>query len=145
MDTPMSSALIVCIDANVYISALAFGGKPSKIVELALAKKFHLVTSEAILSEVKRNLVRKLDFTEAEVNSFFEIICEISSVYAPTGTFKLINHKADNLVLETALMGGADILVTGDKKDLLPLKIVNTMIIETPSALLERLKSLGIE
>ena len=138
----MNKILTVCIDANVYISAIAFGGKPSKIVEFALARKFHLVVSIAILNEVKRNLIKKLDFTEEEVDSLLKIILEVSSVYHPTGTFKFIEHKADNLVLETALMGNADILVTGDKKDLLPLKILNGIVIEPPSAFLDRLEKL---
>ncbi len=55
-----------------------------------------------------------------------------------------IAHKADNLVLETALMANADILVTGDKKDLLPLKVFNGVIIEPPSAFLDRLAKLDI-
>ena len=38
-----------CIDTNVYISAFAFGGKPAKIIELALLKKFNLVVSTHIL------------------------------------------------------------------------------------------------
>jgi len=140
----MNKMLTVCIDANVYISAVAFGGKPSKIIEFALARKFQLVVSTAILNEVKRNLIKKLDFTEEEVDSFLKIIMEVASVYLPTGTFKFIEHKADNLVLETALMANADLLVTGDKKDLLPLKILNGVIIESPAAFLDRLEKLGI-
>ena len=140
----MSKMLSVCIDANVYISALAFGGKPSKIIEFALARKFHLVVSMAILNEVKKNLVKKLDFTDEEVDRFLQIILEVSSIYQPTGTFKFIEHKADNLVLETALMASADVLVTGDKKDLLPLKIFDGVVIEPPSAFLERLEKLGV-
>ena len=62
--------LTVCIDANVYISAFAFEGKPAKVVEGALLRKFYLVTSMVILSEVRRNLVKKLDFTETEVSEF---------------------------------------------------------------------------
>jgi uncharacterized protein len=126
--------LTVCIDANVYISAIAFGGKPFKIIELALDRKFHLVVSMSILNEVKKNLTKKLGFTEEKV----------TSVYEPTGIFELIQHKADNLVLETAIMAKADVLVTGDKKDLLPLKEMHGVIIEPPSAFLSRLEKMGI-
>ncbi len=134
--------LTVCIDANVFISALAFGGKPAKIVEYALARKFNLVTSSAILNEVKRNLVNKLDFTQTEVDELLAEIILISTIYEPSGDFKFISHKADNLVLETAFLGNAHILVTGDKKDLLPLKLFNGIIIEPPSAFLNRIESI---
>ncbi|HLB93794.1 MAG TPA: putative toxin-antitoxin system toxin component, PIN family [Candidatus Babeliales bacterium] len=134
----------VCIDANVYISAIAFGGKPAKIVELALLRKFDLVTSLPILDEVSRNLTNKLGFSAVEVNQFLRDILAISSVYEPTGSVSYITHKQDNLVLETALLGNVDVLVTGDKKDLLPLKNFKGIVIEPPSVFLLRLESLGI-
>lgn len=136
-----NNMLIVCIDANVYISAFAFGGKPAEIVEYALARKFYLVTSSAILNEVKRNLVKKLDFTESEVHEFLGDISEVATIYEPSGEVAYINHKQDNLVLETALLGNAHVLVTGDKKDLLPLKIFHGIIIEPPAAFLYRLEA----
>ena len=136
--------LIVCIDANVYTSAFAFGGKPQQIVKLALEQKFHLVTSDAILNEVKHNLTTKLSATSHNVDDFLNALTNITSVYKPTGTLTLINHTTDNLVLETALLGNANILVTGDKKDLLPLKMIHNMIIEPPSAFLDHLKNLVI-
>lgn len=134
-----SNMLTVCIDANVYISGIAFGGKPAKILELALARKFYLVTSSSILNEVKRNLVKKLDFTESEVHELLGAISEVATIYEPTGEIAFINHKQDNLVLETALLGNAHVLVTGDKKDLLPLGVFRGIIIEPPSAFLVRL------
>jgi putative PIN family toxin of toxin-antitoxin system len=136
--------LTVCIDSNVYISALAFGGKPLKILEYALARKFHLVISSAILNEVRHNLVTKLEFTDSEVDQLFREIIEISTIYEPSGKLQLISHKKDNLVLETAILGSADVLVTGDKRDLLPLKEVNGITIEPPSAFLARLEAMSL-
>lgn len=136
--------LKVCIDANVYISALAFGGKPSKVIELAVARKFNLITSSAILNEVKRNLVNKLELKENDVQEFLDEILLISDIYEPSGIVKLIPHPKDTLVLETAMLGNADILVTGDRKDLLPLKVFHGIIIEPPSAFLERIEKLDL-
>jgi predicted nucleic acid-binding protein len=39
-------------------------------------------------------------------------------------------------------MGGADVLVTGDKKHLLPLKEFQGIVIEPPSAFLSRLDAM---
>ena len=136
--------LKVCIDANVYISALAFGGKPSKIIELALTRRFYLITGSSILNEVKRNLVLKLGLAETDVEEFLNDVLQISTLYEPSGKIQLIPHPKDTLVLETALMGNADILVTGDKKDLLPLKVFQGVIIEPPSAFLLRLETLDV-
>lgn len=139
-----TNMLKVCIDANVYISAIAFGGKSNKVIELALDKKFDLITSSAILNEVMRNLVKKLEFSEAEVQEFLDELVQISSMYEPSGKIQLIPHPKDTLVLETAILGNANVLVTGDKKDLLPLKLFNGIIIEPPAAFLLRLEVLDI-
>jgi uncharacterized protein len=134
--------LTVCIDSNVYISAIAFGGKPLKVIEYALARRFYLIISSAIITEVKHNLVKKLEFSSTEVDQLFNEIITVSTIYEPTGLHNFINHQKDNLVLETALLGDVDILVTGDKKDLLPLKVFHNIIIEPPSAFLMRLESI---
>lgn len=137
-----NNILTVCIDANVYISGIAFGGKPLKILEFALDRKFYLVTSLVILTEAKRNLINKLGLAESNVNLLFDEIIQIATIYEPTGKVQFIDHKQDNLVLETALLGNDDILVNGDKKDLLPLKIFHGIIIEPPSAFLMRLEEI---
>lgn len=135
--------LRVCIDANVYISGLAFGGKPLRVLTLALNREFYLITSLHILTEVKRNLKEKLFFPETLVDELLGEYIQVSDIYDPEGKIKYIDHKQDNMVLETALLGSADVLVTGDKKDLLPLKVFQGIIIEPPSAFLRRLEESG--
>jgi putative PIN family toxin of toxin-antitoxin system len=131
--------LRVCLDANIYISAIAFRGKPEQVVNLALERRFYLITSSHILNEVKRNLILKLGLPEVLVQETLDNIMEIATIYEPHGITQFIPHANDSLVLEAALMGNADILVTGDKKDLLPLKTFHGIIIEPPSMFLERL------
>ena len=135
--------ITACLDSNIYISAVAFGGKPLKIVERALNREFFLVTSPHILQEVRRNLLGKLGLEKLRVDQFLADITEISSVFVPSGKVRFIKHDGDNLVLELALTGGCDVLVTGDKKHLLPLKDFQGVVIEPPSAFLMRLDSLS--
>ena len=91
-----------CIDSNVYISAICFGGKPLKILELALDRKFHLITSELILNEVSKNLNQKMQLTKSKVEALIDDVMAVSSIYHPTGKIKIATHIPDNLVLETA-------------------------------------------
>ncbi len=104
--------ITVCLDANVYISGIAFGGKPLKILEQALNRDFHLVTGPNILEEVRRNLISKLGVKPKRVDQFLSDISEVSSVFVPTGKVHFISHAADNLVLELAIAGHCDVLVT---------------------------------
>lgn len=130
--------LRVCLDANVYISGLGFGGKPGRIVSMALSRSFFLITSAAIINESKRNLVLKLKMQEQDAERVLNQILAVADMYEPTGHVMYIPHAKDTLVLETALLGSCDVLVTGDKKDLLPLKKFQGISIETPSVFLER-------
>ena len=130
--------LTVCIDANVYVSALGFGGRPSEVIEKALNQEFSLVTSVLILSEVQKNLTEKISVNPEKVKRFLQDLLDVATIYEPTGQMHIIKHRADNLVLETALMGFCDVLVTGDKKHLLPLGCVGNLVIETPAQFLQR-------
>ena len=131
--------LTACLDANVYISGIAFGGKPLEILERAFNRDFLLVTGPNILQEVRRNLLNKLQIRPSRIDLFIADISDNSSIFVPSGQITFIGHKADNLVLELALMSGCDVLVTGDKKHLLPLKKFQGIIIEPPSHFLRRL------
>ena len=130
--------LTVCLDANVYVSGLGFGGRPLEVIHKALNQDFSLVISETILSELKRNLINKIGVSSEKVERFLQDILNMATIYEPKGQLHLIKHKSDNLILETALMGFCDVLVTGDKKHLLPLGSVGGLVIETPSIFLQR-------
>jgi len=103
------------LDANIYVSAVGFGGKPLQVVELALTKEYLLITSEHILNEARKNLTRKIGLNSDDVAQFLQNIAEVATFFTPTGSISVTDDPEDNRVIETALMGFADILVTGDK------------------------------
>ncbi len=134
------AALIACVDANVFVSALAFNGVPQQVIDRLLAGQFSHVTGENILTEVRRNAVGKLRLAPRQVDAVLEDIRAISSMYVPSGGHGYIAHAKDNLVLEVALSGSCTVLVSGDRKHLLPLSPFRGMVIEPPSAFLKRLR-----
>jgi predicted nucleic acid-binding protein len=97
------------------------------------------VTGPNIISEVRRNLLGKLELEQQHVDTFLDDLLQVASVFVPEGKIHLISHKGDNLVLELALIGGCDVLVTGDRKHLLPLSPFKGLLIEPPSRFLVRL------
>jgi uncharacterized protein len=134
--------LAACLDSNVFISGIAFRGTPLRLIERALRRDFHLITSVIILEEVRRNLLGKLEVDPVFVDPLLEDLLAVSSAFVPAGKYRYIDHEADNLILEVALMGGADVLVTGDRRHLLPLNPFMGLKIEPPSKFLARLDSL---
>lgn len=133
-------ALIACVDANVFVSAIAFDGVPQQVVDRLLAGQFSHVTGENVLAEVRRNVVGKLRLPPRQVDDLLDDIRAVSSLYVPGGTRRYIAHLKDNLVLDLALTGSCNVLVSGDRKHLLPLSPFHGMIIEPPSAFLKRLR-----
>lgn len=63
----------VVADTNVLISALMFGGLPGTFLDLALAKAFTLVSSEALLDELYEKLRGK--FAVPELRPVPEFTC----------------------------------------------------------------------
>ncbi len=131
----------VCIDSNVWLSGINFGGIPGEIVQLGLKKKFQIVISDFILKEIDRNLTHKFDISKRKKMRLLYRIAQISDVYEPRGSVTIIpNRHPDNLVLETAWIGRAKYLVTGDKEHLLPLKTFRNIKIIEPSNFLSIIK-----
>ena len=134
--------LKVCLDTNVWLSGLAFSGVPSQIVTMAMNRKFQIVTSLFILDEMERNLVQKFDVPTRKARQLRTHIEKIGDVYDPKGTVRVVaGHAADNLVLETAWLGRARYLVTGDRQHLVPLKTFRNVKIIEPSMFLKSFKS----
>lgn len=139
---PNKDLPIVCLDANVIISAFAFGGIPSDLIDHLYDRDFSHVTGPHILQEVRRNLIFKMKEGEETVDRFLMRLERISTMIVPSGKFKAIQHEADNIVLEIAVRGGCNVLVTGDKRHLLPLNPFQGLIIEPPAQFLRRLRSI---
>ena len=137
-----SLLIAACVDSNIFVSGIAFGGKPLRVLERALRRDFRMITSVVIMNEVRRNLVGKLGLSSRRVDDFLTDILAVSSAYVPTGEVTFISHPGDDLVLEVSLMSGADVLVTGDRRHLLPLNPFKGLTIEPPSAFLRRLDGL---
>ncbi|OFZ78453.1 MAG: putative toxin-antitoxin system toxin component, PIN family [Bdellovibrionales bacterium RIFOXYD1_FULL_53_11] len=129
----------VCLDTNVWISGLIKpSGTSSKVVELAMKKRFHVVCSTSILMEMEKNLIFKFGVNARFAKKICFRISQVADVYEPVGSIKLIpNQHADNLILETALMGKAKYLVTGDWQHLLSMRSFHNIKIIPPARFLE--------
>lgn len=134
--------LKVCIDTNVWISGIMFSGPPAEVVTTAFNRKFDVVLSRVILDELERNLLNKFHFSRGNTKRMINRILQVADLYEPLGSIRVIpNRHPDNLVLETAALGNAKFLVTGDKEHLLPLKRFKHIKIVEPTAFLMYVKN----
>jgi uncharacterized protein len=128
--------MLVVIDSNVWISAIVFGGTPRKLFETIARNGGLIVASEEIFTEVRRILSQKFNDFTADFEDLKAILQPII-VKVDLGQIRIsvCRDEDDNRVLETAVIGGAPVIVTGDK-DLLVLSKYKNIDIMTPSQFL---------
>jgi len=131
----------IVVDTNVFISALLKSRNCTKILEALKQNKFQLVISDKMVEEfliVVEN--PKFEFCEFEKHELKELLVEKSkSVFNPVAKISVCRDVKDNIVLECAVSGKADFIVTGDK-DLLTLKSFRKIPIITPRQFLKILR-----
>jgi putative PIN family toxin of toxin-antitoxin system len=110
------------LDTNVLVSAIVFGGPPRDVLETILTGEHRLVLSPAILDELRRVLTgSKFRYPATAAGHIDAELREIAEIVEPvTRLSVVIADPEDNRVLECAVEGGADFIVSGDR-DLLAL------------------------
>ena len=130
------------LDTNVFISALFWTGSPHNVLEKTLEGGFILVISGAILEEIEERLLNKFKFPVEDILSFLEIIVLNSHIVEPNIKLEAVPQDPnDNKIIECAVSGNADYIVTGDK-DILNLKEFRGIKIITSNHFLKVLNNL---
>jgi putative PIN family toxin of toxin-antitoxin system len=130
----------VVIDTNVFISGLNFAGKPSEILELFIKWNIEVFISPFILSEIERILKERFEWSEGNIHRVLNRIKRQTILVNPKLKVTVIkeNHD-DNRILECAIEGTVQYLISGDRKHLLPLKEYQGTKIISPSDFLKLL------
>jgi putative PIN family toxin of toxin-antitoxin system len=112
----------VVLDTNIIVSAaINPKGPPAETVRAWRAHSFTWVTSPALLEELESvlrsaRLSRYLAWTGDEIAEFLALVRQVAWVVAPSTRIDAIKRDpADNRVLEAAIEGRVDYIVTGDR------------------------------
>ena len=107
----------VVFDTNIFISALAI---PGSLAEKATLKIIEgediLLISKDIINEVLPVLSSKFSRDKEGLSHVAVILSELGELVKPTGKVSIFKDDPDKRILECALHGKADVLVTGDKE-----------------------------
>ena len=126
------------LDTNVLVSAiLSPTGPPDLILQAWRRGAFELITSAPLLMELRGvlgrpRIAKRLRRQPAEVATFLSDFSENALVVTPEEELHVVQRDpADNRVLEAAVAGKADFVVSGDE-DLLALSYEGVSIV-TPA------------
>jgi len=128
----------IVLDANIYISAILFGGKPEKVLDLARKGRIEILISEAILAQIIRVLKKKFGWADWQISEIVEEIRAITILVIPKQILKVIKEKnSDNRILECAIEGKSQYIISGDEHHLLPLRKYRGIKILSPAEFLK--------
>jgi uncharacterized protein len=109
------SARIV-IDTNVYISAIFWGGKPRKVLELGRNGHISIFTSSEIQTEIETKLKTKFGIEEREVAQILLDYAMFTLPIKPLEKISVIDADPDDdKFIECAVAAKAGYIVSGDK------------------------------
>lgn len=130
----------VVVDTNVLVSRLLVAGStPARAVRMAVDQG-QLLLSDAMLEEVVRVLLKpKFDpyVTMEERQEFLRMLSRVAVRVPVTYRVQACRDEKDNMVLELAVNGRADVVISGDR-DLLEMGSYQGIAIVTPAEYLTK-------
>ncbi len=122
----------VVIDTNVYISAIFWGGKPRKVVNLGRTGDIIIFTSNEIEQEIAEKLINKFNLSKAETDQILIDFSTFTNNIKVTSKIKIIESDPDdNKFLECGVDAKVNFIISGDKH-LINLKKYKTIKIVNP-------------
>jgi uncharacterized protein len=132
----------IVLDTNILVSGTFWGGNSSRIIDLIDSGKIELVLSEEIIKEYnsvinREEILDKIKNKDLILNKSIQKIIKDSNIVNPTQQLDLIKEDPDdNKILECALYGNVDYIISNDGH-LLKIKEFNEFKIITPEEFLE--------
>jgi putative PIN family toxin of toxin-antitoxin system len=131
----------VVFDTNVIVSALLFENSTPAQAFFATLKSGEVLLSAPLAEEISRIIYHpKFDryLTDEQRADFITALVEASALVEIKDTITICRDPKDNMILELAVSGKAEVIVTGDA-DLLVLNPFEQISILSPKDFLETL------
>ena len=106
------------LDTNVVVSAhLKQGGREALILDLALSQRFTLIASAALFAEYEAVLRRpRFSLDPGKIRRSMRAIRAKAVLVEPQEQLHVTHDPDDNKVLECAVEGGTEYVVTGNRR-----------------------------
>jgi hypothetical protein len=127
------------LDTNVVASAVLWGGVPRQLLQAGREKRISLFTSIPLLAELTDILVRskfekKLAASGLSIEQIVDRYAELAAVVQPAAIAPtVLDDPEDDQVLACAVAARADLIVSGDRRHVLPLGSFEGVSIVSPA------------
>ncbi len=107
----------VVFDTNIFISAFVIPGSlAEKAILRIIEERDSSLISTDIIDEVLSVLSSKFGRDREELSHVAVTLSELAELMRPARRIRLLQDDSDNRILECAIHGKADLLVTSDKE-----------------------------
>ncbi|MBM2844000.1 MAG: putative toxin-antitoxin system toxin component, family [Anaerolineales bacterium] len=110
----------VLVDTNVWVSAfINTPGQPARVIEAFLEDRFVPVTPRALADEIhevlrRPRIRRRWRLSDEESATVLALLQDRAIEVIPPGELRLCRDPDDDILLETAIIGGAQYFVSRD-------------------------------
>ena len=113
---PAATLLRVVLDTNIYIAAFGHPkGRNATLWAAALAGRYRLLISPAIVREVARVLRTDLQWQEEHIQARIRVVAQVAELVSPRAALQVVTaDPTDDRILECAVDGKADLIVSND-------------------------------
>jgi len=106
----------VVFDTNIFVSALTLpGGRADQALTRVVDGTDRLILSKPVIDELLSVLARKFSRDPEELARVAVWLADLAEWVRPVQQLAVAADDADNRILECALAGRADMIITGDK------------------------------
>jgi putative PIN family toxin of toxin-antitoxin system len=103
-------------DTNIFVSAFAIpGGRAECAIDSGIDARVNLCISKEIIHEILGVLAQKFSKGPEELARTAVFLSELAELVVPRKKLAILDDEPGNRILECAVTGHADIIVTGDR------------------------------
>ena len=130
---------IVVYDTNILFSGIGWRGTPYRCLELAQKNRVDGLTCPEILDELAEKLTTKLNFSLSQIADAITDLLGFLRVVEISNMLNVVEPDSDDdKVIECAVVGEADYVITGDWRHLLPIGSYRGILIVTATDFLAK-------
>jgi uncharacterized protein len=142
--------LRLVLDTNIVIAGLLWNGPPRRLIELATeGEAVELYSSPLLLDELAHTLgyskfAARIESFNTSIAALVGQYTALASLVMPTSVPRVVANDADDdHVIAAAVAARAELIVTGDRKHLLPIGSHQGIAIVTAREVVERIGATG--